>query len=69
MLFRKDIENRCAYCALSGKIDDEQVICRRRGIVDAASSCRHFSYDPLKRVPPKRRAVPLTQYDDADFSL
>ena len=52
-LFRKDIEKHCAYC---------------RGIVDSADHCRHFCYDPLKRVPPRPAAL-NDKYTSEDFSL
>lgn len=51
--FRKDIEPRCAYCAHGSTISDREVACSRRGVVDSADSCRHFRYDPLRRVPPR----------------
>ena len=52
-LFRKDIEKHCAYCKSGSVINEGQVICSRRGVVDSADHCRHFCYDPLKRVPPR----------------
>ena len=52
-LFRKDIEKHCAYCKSGAVINEGQVICSRRGVVDSADHCRHFCYDPLKRVPPR----------------
>lgn len=30
MLFRKNIDPRCAYCARGNRINDEQVACVRR---------------------------------------
>lgn len=51
--FRKDIEPRCAYCTHGSTISDREVACSRRGVVDSADSCRHFRYDPLRRVPPR----------------
>ena len=56
--FRKDIEPRCAYCAHGSTISDREVACSRRGVVDSADSCRHFRYDPLRRVPPPTPAAP-----------
>ena len=50
-LFRKDIEKHCAYCKSGSVINEGQVICSHRGVVDSADHCRHFCYDPLKRVP------------------
>ena len=34
MLFRKNIEPRCAYCARGTRIDETHVACVRRGVVD-----------------------------------
>lgn len=38
-LFRKKIEKHCAYCAWGSRINDAQVACRRKGIVDAGGRC------------------------------
>lgn len=54
MLFRKNIDPRCAYCAKGSRINDEQVVCVKRGVVPASDHCGAFSYDPLKRVPPRQ---------------
>ena len=51
-LFQKSIEPRCAYCARGRQLDQEQIFCPRKGIMDPGSHCRAFRYDPLKRVPP-----------------
>ena len=66
--FRKDIEKHCAYCKCGSVISDGKVICSRRGVVDSADHCRHFSYDPLKRVPP-RPATLSGKHSAEDFSL
>jgi len=66
--FRKDIEKRCAYCRSGCVISDGQVVCSRRGVVDPADHCRHFSYDPLKRVPPRPASL-SDKYTSEDFSL
>lgn len=66
--FRKDIEKHCAYCSSGSVIGDGQVICSRRGVVDPADHCRHFQYDPLKRVPP-RPATLRDRHSAEDFSL
>ena len=59
-LFRKDIEKHCAYCKSGSVINEGQVI--------SADHCRHFCYDPLKRVPP-RPATLNDKYTSEDFSL
>lgn len=69
MIFRKKIERSCAYCAHGGKVDDNTVLCRKRGFVSACSSCRHFRYDPLKRVPVRAQPQDFEKYNKEDFSL
>ncbi|MBP5166563.1 MAG: hypothetical protein ILP09_04815 [Oscillospiraceae bacterium] len=51
MLFRKDIEPSCSYCVNSSSIDEETMICVRKGITSPWQRCERFQYDPLKRVP------------------
>lgn len=67
-LFRKDIEKRCAYCKNGTVIGEGRAVCSRRGVVDPAGCCRHFRYDPLKRVPPRPAAL-SGGYTPEDFSL
>lgn len=67
-LFRKDIEPRCAYCALSRPLDQDNVLCRKKGPMPQTESCRAFRYDPLRRVPPKP-AVLKKNFTAADFAL
>lgn len=67
-LFRKDIEPRCAYCALSRPLDEDNVLCRKKGPMAVTESCRAFRYDPLRRVPTKPAALKRT-YSAADFAL
>ncbi len=69
MLFRKKIERQCIYCAYGTKIDEQQVLCTKKGVVSTDGGCRKFSYDPCKRIPPKQKAMDFTQYDDDDFTL
>lgn len=69
MLFRKKIDRYCTYCKFAGKINEEQVICQKCGIVPASHQCRRFRYDPLKRVPPKAAVQDFSKYDKKDFSL
>ena len=55
MLFRKKIDRFCSYCVYAGKLDDETYLCAKRGFVAACHHCRKFKYDPLKRVPKRRK--------------
>lgn len=69
MLFRKDIEHICRYCVHSRELDEEQMICRRTGIVVPNHSCARWSYDPLKRVPPEPAELNTDRWCEEDFSL
>ena len=82
--FRKDIEPRCAYCAHGSAVNECEVACSRRGVVRAADGslrctrrgavqpfdhCRAFSYDPLRRVPPRPASLDPKAHSPEDFSL
>ncbi len=69
MLFRKDMEPRCAYCRYGERLSREQMTCLKKGIVNAGSHCRRFSYDPLKRIPPRPPALNAGRLKEEDFSL
>ena len=69
MLFRKKIEKSCAYCQYGTLLNDEQVLCIKKGVVCLSSKCHKFSYDPCKRVPLKQKAPDFEQYNKEDYSL
>ena len=69
MLFTKKIEPRCAYCGRGTSLDEEKVICAKKGVVSAGEHCRAFYYDPLRRVPPKPASLELANLKDEDFIL
>lgn len=69
MLFRKKLPRSCEYCAHSTKVGDAQYLCIKNGLVTADTGCRKFSYDPLKRIPPRQKAIDFSKYDESDFSL
>jgi len=69
MLFQKSIEPRCAYCAKGTALEDDQVLCPKKGVVSPGSSCRAFRYDPLKRVPPAPAQADFSKLKDEDFVL
>lgn len=68
ILFRKNIEPRCAYCARANPLNEQSATCKRRGIVSLGDSCRLFKYDPLRRVPPKP-AILRGAFSTSDFLL
>lgn len=69
MLFRKRIEKSCAYCEYGTKLNDEQVLCIKKGVVTIDKKCRKFQYDPCKRIPPKPKALDFEKYNEEDYSL
>ena len=69
LLFRKKMARSCSYCAHAGKLNQEQMICQKKGVVSIYESCRRFRYDPLKRVPARPKAKDFSQFADKDFSL
>ena len=68
-LFQKKIEPRCAYCAHGRALEEDQIVCPKKGVMSAGSHCRSFRYDPLKRVPPRPVKLPGTTLRDEDFQL
>ena len=68
-LFRRNMEKRCVYCAHGCAIGETQVACVYKGVMDAADHCRRFSYDPLKRVPPRPAALKTEKYSAEEFKL
>ncbi len=69
MLFRKKISRSCSYCLHSTKLDEDQVLCAKKGIRPMDGKCRRFQYDPCKRIPGKAKAVDFSKYEESDFSL
>lgn len=69
MLFRKKIDRACAYCIHGAKIDEDIILCAKKGIKMPDDSCRKFKYDPLKRTPKKAKPLDFSKYDTEDFSL
>ena len=69
MLFRKKMEGSCAYCAHGVKVNEEQVLCAKKGLRSIGEKCRRFRYDPTKRIPPRPKALDFQKYSKEDFSL
>lgn len=69
MLFRKKIERSCAYCVYGTKVDEDTILCAKKGMKTPEDKCRKFKYDPLKRIPSKAKALDFSKYDEQDFSL
>lgn len=67
-LFGNQKDPKCETCA-NGKlsVDGQSVLCVRGGALPLDHSCRHYVYDPLRRIPKRRPA--LGEYSAADFAL
>lgn len=53
-----DIVKKCAFCEFASKtLDEERMLCKKKGVVHADYKCRAFQYDLMKRVP--KRLPPL----------
>ena len=69
MLFRKEIEPYCSYCARGTRLSESEIMCIKRGIVTPGYHCTAFRYEPLKRVPPKPPRLDFSTLENEDFSL
>ena len=69
MLFRKKIEPACTYCIHGTKLDEETILCAKKGMKKAEDKCFRFKYDPTKRVPKKAKALDFAKYQEEDFTL
>jgi len=69
MLFRKKIERSCSYCVHGVALNEDQILCAKKGMKTPNDQCRKFQYDPTKRIPRKEKALDFSKYDEADFSL
>lgn len=69
MLFRRKIERSCSYCAFGARLEDEAILCSKKGLRMEGDSCRKFRYDPCKRFPFKAKAMDFSRFKDSDFSL
>ena len=69
MLFRKNIEPRCVYCAKGNQINDREVACPKKGIVAVGYHRMAFKYDPFKREPPRPIKLQTGKLKKEDFEL
>ncbi len=69
MLFRKKVEKVCAYCQYCTLLEEDAVLCTKKGLRQLTDKCRKFKYDPCKRIPAKQKALDLEKYKEYDYSL
>ncbi len=67
-VFNKDITPACRYCSHGTVLSySNEIICERRGVTAPSDFCRHYSYDPLKRIPTK--PMIKKNYNKKDFLI
>ena len=69
MLFRKDIDPRCAYCARGCWVNQKEIFCKKRGVVSPEYHCRAFRYDPLLRQPHPPVKLNTAKLSEEDIKL
>lgn len=69
MLFRKKIERSCAYCLYGAQLEEDNILCSKKGMKTLEKPCRKFRYDPCKRIPSKPKALDLSKYEAEDYTL
>ena len=69
MLFRKNMPRSCSYCKWGTKLEKQQILCIKKGVVSDSFACRKFVYDPCKRLPKKPKALDFDKYEKEDFTL
>lgn len=69
MLFRKKMSRSCTYCQNGAKLENDAILCCKRGLMPVDKPCRKFIYDPCKRIPPKQKALNFQSFDNQDFTL
>lgn len=60
-----EITRACEYCENAQPlVNEETMLCTKKGVVSAGHVCRKFKYDPLKRRP-----APPLPIESVDLSL
>ena len=68
LIDKKRFDARCEYCRHARIPEDRSIIlCAKKGVVDFSDSCRHYIYDPLKRVP--KKVTLNTDFTEDDFKI
>lgn len=67
-MFNKELPKACKYCVFGkGSLFSGEILCKKHGVTSVSDYCRHYKYDPLKRVP--ERVKIADGYKPEDFSL
>lgn len=69
-LFDKNMPKRCEYCRHSEVLPGrEDMLCLYAGVTMPEESCRHFVYDPLRRVPEPPQTYTAQDHSEEEFRL
>ena len=53
---------QCEFCQFASALSvGGDMLCEKKGITPKEYSCRHYVYDPLKRVPRKLLEMPVPE--------
>ena len=67
-IFNKELPRSCKYCVFGkDSLISKEKQNKKRGVTDPNDYCRHYKYDPLRRVPEKVKIA--DGYKPEDFSL
>lgn len=67
-VFNKKLPHFCMYCVFGkSSLFTGEVLCKKHGVTGSRDSCRHYKYDPLKRIPEQVKIA--DNYTPEDFSL
>ena len=67
-LLNKKLPRFCEYCAFgTASTYNNEVFCKKKGIVSKKDSCFKYKYDPLKRIPNEVKIA--DGYNPEDFKL
>jgi len=69
MLFRKKIQRSCSYCTHGAALENDLILCAKKGIRHEDNYCLRFKYDPCKRIPAKVKPMDFSKYEKEDYSL
>lgn len=66
----EEIEKFCKYCEYASSLaTEDEMVCKKKGVVSAGYICRKFIYDPLKREPKKLKTAPTAEFEFPDIGI
>jgi hypothetical protein len=57
----------CAYCRYGSSLGEDEIVCKKHGIVSAFGSCGAFRYEPTKRMPEVSPVFDASRFTEDDF--